>query len=148
VTRYTLDSNLYIEAARDAAQAEELEVFSSVFLPFLYLHAIVVQELLAGATSSKWQREIQRGIVRPFERRNRLIVPAYRSWRRSGEIVFELVQKKELTTGGVGRSFMNDALLAASCREAGVVLITRNLADFQRIALVEPVRFQEPWPEP
>jgi predicted nucleic acid-binding protein len=43
---------------------------------------------------------------------------------------------------------MNDALLAASCREAGVVLVTRNLADFQRIAQVEPVRFQEPWPAP
>ena len=148
MTRYTLDSNLYIEAARDAAQAEELEVFSSAFLPFLYLHAVVVQELLAGATSPEWQREIQRGIVRPFERRDRLLVPSYRSWRRSGEIVFELVQNNELTAGGVGRSFMNDALLAASCRDTGVVLITRNLADFRRIARVEPVRFQKPWPEP
>jgi predicted nucleic acid-binding protein len=36
--------------------------------------------------------------------------------------------------GNVARSFTNDVLLAMSCREAGIVLVTSNLADFTRIA--------------
>jgi hypothetical protein len=36
----------------------------------------------------------------------------------------------------VSRSFVNDILLAMSCREAGVVLVTENVRDFARIAEV------------
>jgi hypothetical protein len=45
----------------------------------------------------------------------------------------------------VPRSFLNGVWLAVSCREAGVVLITTNQADFSRIGAVEPFRFAAPW---
>lgn len=144
--RFVLDTNLYIEAARDRTRAEELAQFSSAFLPSLYLHAVVVQELLAGAVSAEWRREIERVIVGPFERRGRIIVPSYRAWKRSGEIVAELIAKKKIPPGGMSRSFMNDVILAASCKESGLILVTRNVRDFERIATVEDLNVVKPWP--
>lgn len=63
-----------------------------------------------------------------------------------GEIVAELVRSKKLSGIGVRSSFLNDALIAASCRESGVTLIMNNTDDFERIASVERLRFVEPWP--
>jgi len=147
VKLYVLDSNVYIEAARSALKAEELVSFSSSFLPQLYFHAVVAQELLAGATNSEWRREIERGIVGPFERRGRLVTPTFKAWKRSGEIIADLIERRRLSPGGVPRSFLNDVLLAVSCREAGLTLVTNNTADFELIAEVEPVRFGLPWPK-
>ncbi len=144
--RFVLDTNLYIEAARDRTRAEELAQFSSAFLPSLYLHAVVVQELLAGAVSAAWRHEIERGLVGPFERRGRIIVPSYHAWKRSGEIVAELVAKKEISPGGMSRSFMNDVVLAASCKENDLILVTRNVRDFERIGTVEDLNVVDPWP--
>lgn len=146
MTRFVLDSNLYIEAARDAGKAEELDGFVQSFAPFLYLHAIVAQELLAGATSEASRRVARRWMIDPFERRNRLIVPDFGTWMRSGEIVSDLIAKKLLSPGGVPPSFRNDALMAASCRREGLTLVTRNLKDFARISRVEPFRFVAAWP--
>jgi predicted nucleic acid-binding protein len=145
--RYVLDTNLFIDAARDRGKAEELSAFTSAFLPQVHLHSIVVQELLAGATNSEWRRDIERGLVGPFERRGRILTPSYRAWKRSGEVVAELVEAKRLSVTGIRRSFLNDVLLAASCREEGFTLVTGNVKDFAMIAEVEPVRFVPPWPK-
>ena len=145
--RYVLDTNLFIDAARDRTKAEELAAFSSAFLPQVHLHSVVVQELLAGAISSEWRRDIERGLVGPYERRGRVLTPSYRAWKRSGEVVAELIEAKRLSASGVPRSFLNDVLLATSCREEGFTLVTRNLKDFELIAQVEPIRFEPPWPK-
>ena len=145
--RYVLDTNLFVHASHDRSKADELSAFSSAFLPHIHLHAVVVEELLAGATSARWRREIERGLVAPFERRGRVVTPSYRSWKRSGEIVSELITRKKLSPAGVGRSFLNDALLAASCREEGLVLISENERDFDLITSVEPTRVVPPWPD-
>lgn len=110
---YILDTNLYIAAARSEERAGDLANFTSAALPALYLHSVVVQELLAGAVSGTGKREIIRSVIKPFEKRGRILVPSYRAWKRSGEIVCELVVQHEMSAGGFSRSFMNDALIAA-----------------------------------
>ena len=146
MTRFVLDSNLYIEAIRDATKAPGLAEFTVASLAQIILHAVVVQELLAGAVSESARRDVYRDLVQPFERRGRILTPSYHAWRRSGEIVATLIDRGELTVGGVPRSFTNDAVLAASCREEGVTLITRNRRDFERIQRLERFRFVDPWP--
>ncbi|HYT72074.1 MAG TPA: hypothetical protein VEK78_11880, partial [Gemmatimonadales bacterium] len=43
---------------------------------------------------------------------------------------------------------LNDCLIAASTREHGFVLVTRNTAYFARIRQVEPgVAYEAPWPD-
>ena len=51
-----------------------------------------------------------------------------------------------MSPGGFARSFLNDVLLAVSCRAAGLTLVTANLADFERIRRVETFEFVPPWP--
>jgi len=146
VTKYVLDTNLYVEATRDSGFAGALVQFTSMFLPQIYLHAIVVQELAIGAVHESGRRQLEREVVAPFERRGRVVVPGYRAWKRSGEVIAELVDRKVLSPGGFGRSFLSDVLLAVSCREEGLVILTRNTVEFDRISKVEPVRYAQPWP--
>jgi len=148
VRKYVLDTNLYIAADRDLEEAEELISFYSAFLPSTYLHAVVAQELLLGAVDARRGRLIRDSYITPFEARGRLINPTYHAWTRSGEVIAALVQRKAISPGGFRRSFLNDVLLAASCREAGATLITRNLSDFERIRRVEPFDLMPPWPTP
>lgn len=146
MTKYVLDTNIFVHADREPAWAEALVAFYAAFLPMTFLHAVVVQELLLGAVDARRGRLLYDGYVAPFEARGRVVTPSYRSWRRSGEVVAALVQRRRLSPGGFSRSFLNDVLLGVSCREAGVVLITTNVADFARIRTVEPFRFVSPWP--
>ncbi len=148
MTKYVLDTNIFVQADRDQTWAEQLVAFYAAFLPVTFLHAVVVQELLLGAVNARRGRALYEGYVAPFEARGRVVTPSYASWRRSGEVVAALVQRRRLSPGGFGRSFLNDVLLAVSCREAGVVLITTNVSDFSRIRAVEPFRFEPPWPRP
>jgi predicted nucleic acid-binding protein len=107
VTRYVLDSSIYIEAIRDRTKAAGLLEFTMAMLPRIALHAVVVRELLAGSVSALARRKAWRDLVGPFERRGRLLTPGFAAWRRSGEIVASLVARGELTAGGIPRSFTN-----------------------------------------
>jgi predicted nucleic acid-binding protein len=145
--KYVLDSNIYITAARDAAFAGELIRFTGQHLPRLYLHSVVVQELYRGAVNDHARQVVDRQIVAPFENRGRIFTPSYAAWKRSGEVVAELVKRKIVTAGGVPHSMVNDILLAVSCREEGVVLITLNDRGFGRIQQVEQLSYVLPWPK-
>jgi len=147
VRRYVLDTNLYIRADRDAGWAEELERFTASMLPMISLHAVVAQELRAGAADRRRERLIQDSLIRPFEKRGRVVVPGFGTWKRAGIILARLVQRRLMSPGGFARSFVNDCVLAASCREQGLVLITANLNDFALIRRVEAVEVIAPWPE-
>ncbi len=143
-----LDTNLYVDAARDREKAAELERFSSAALPLLHLHAVVAQELLAGAWAEEGRQRIHEWLIAPFERRDRVLVPARRAWMRSGELISELVERGRLSPGGFSRSFTNDALIAASLRDSGAVLVTRNERDFSLLSEVEEFAYEGPWPTP
>jgi predicted nucleic acid-binding protein len=148
VTKYVLDTNVFVAAFRRPDVAEQLAAFYLAFLPATFLHAVVVQELLLGAVSASRGQDLYEGYVAPFEERGRVLTPSYSAWRRSGQVVAALIQRRRLSPGGFSRSFLNDVLLAVSCREEGAVLITTNTADFARIRTVERFRFVEPWPRP
>lgn len=145
--KYVLDTNLYIAADRDAARGEELAAFYESHLPFTFFHAVVAQELLQGAVDARRGAEIRRGFVRPFEARRRVITPTFAAWARSGEVAAALVRAKVISSAAFTRSFVNDVVLAISCREAGVTLVTQNVADFERIRRVEPFDYVGPWPQ-
>ena len=144
--QYVLDSNLYIEADRDESAAEEMDRFLMRFLPSVHLHGVVAQELLAGAIDERREKLVHDSLIEPFERRGRVVAPSFGAWKRAGGIISRLVQQKRLSPGGFNRSFMNDCVLAASCRESGLTLVTRNVKDFNLIRKVESVEVVGPWP--
>ena len=144
--KYVLDTNIYVTAARNSSFGAELIRFAGSFLPQLYLHAVVIQELMRGAITTRARKQLDREVVQPFEKRGRILTPGYAAWKRSGEIIADLVDRRVITAGGVAASFMNNVLLAASCREHGASVITLNQTDFKRIGSVERVDFVGPWP--
>lgn len=145
--KYALDANLYIRAFRDAGANAELQLFHTMFAPFEYLPAVVAQELRAGARATD-AAKLQRNLFDPFERRGRVLTPSYEAWKQAGAVLSTLVARRSIDWRAVTRSFANDVLLAMTCREAGVTLVTENWRDFERIARVRAFRYVAPWPEP
>jgi len=145
--KYTLDTQLFIRAFRDPDANSALQAFHTVFAPFEYLSAVVVQELRAGATPAQADR-LQAHIFAPFERRGRVLTPGYAAWKEAGVILARLADAEGLQLRAVARGFVNDVLLAVTCREAGVTLVTENARDFGRIARVFQFEFVAPWPVP
>lgn len=144
--KYALDTNLYIRAFRSESSALELERFFRVFAPSTYLSSVVLHELIAGATTEEKVRQIEGAIARPLKRTGRLFAPSPSAWERAGEVLARLAREEGLEVRRTPRSFVHDLLLALSCREAGVVLITANAKDFERIGRYVGVEFVEPWP--
>ncbi len=145
--RYVLDTNLYIRATRDEEWSRALERFYWAFAPFVHLHSVVAEEMLAGALHPALERRTQERFIAPFEAVRRVVIPGHATWKRAGQMIARLVRDKKLSPGGIGRGFVNDCLLAASAREHGFVLITDNTRDFDLIRTVEPVEVSPPWPE-
>ena len=66
MTRYVIDTNVYMAADRDLAWAEELERFSTAYLPFIHFHAVVAQELLAGAIHQRREKLVEHNFSNPL----------------------------------------------------------------------------------
>lgn len=145
--KYALDTNLFIAGLRQPEAKVQLQAFHSAFAPFEYLSAVVVQELRAGTKGGDDLRTLERHILEPFERRGRLVTPSYGAWRQAGDVLRDLSRTEGQPLAST-RSLTNDVLLALSCREAGVTLVTENLRDFRRIRRLVVFEFVPPWPAP
>jgi predicted nucleic acid-binding protein len=76
------------------------------------------------------------------------VTPTYAAWKLSGAVLAELSRSEGLELHRLSRSFVNDVLLAVSCRESGLTLVTDNRGDFARIRRVIAFDFVTPWPRP
>jgi predicted nucleic acid-binding protein len=146
--RYVLDTNLFIRAFREEAANAELQRFHRLFAPFEFLSAIVAQELRAGARSGAARRQLERNVLDLYARRGRVVTPSTQAWHDSGDLLADLARREGLEIAGNSKAFGNDLLLALSCREQGLVLVTDNRRDFERIARLAPFAFTDPWPSP
>lgn len=146
--RYAIDTNLYINGFRNAADRDALEGFVRAFAPFCFLPAVVAQELISGVRTKTEERALERHLINQYDRRGRLLSPSAGSWLESGRVLRALVQSEGLELGRVSKAFGNDVLLAATCREHGVCLVTKNERDFVRIRRHLKFDFVAPWPSP
>ncbi len=129
-----------------SSAAIELAAFHTTFAPHEYLSAIVVQELRAGVQSRIGGKRLEAAVVEPFRRRGRLVTPSFSAWLDSGAVLSELVVRNHLELRKVSKGLVNDILLALSCREAGITVVTENVKDFERISGITPIDFVPPWP--
>jgi predicted nucleic acid-binding protein len=144
--KYTLDTNIFIDGFRNEEAQAEAFVFLNRALPFTYLSAVVMQELAAGARTAAAARDVQRGIFEPFERRQRVFVPSSAAFVESGRVLAAIAAREGWQLLDEQPSLLNDALIAASCRERGITLITRD-GDFKRLApFLKGFRHAAPWP--
>lgn len=109
-----------------------------------FLSSVVALELRAGAPPTAVTK-LARETFAPFEARGRVFAPSSATWKRAGAAIADL-HREGVRLSEMTRAFYNDVLLAASCREHGITLVTRNVRDFTRIQRVLPFEFVPAWP--
>lgn len=142
--KYVLDSNCFIDAARDASARDALESFSLEAAPGLYLSSVVAAELRGGA--GRGRAKLERDVLGPYIRRGRILTPSAHSWHALGTAIAMLVEREGLVLAQARRSFLFDVLLAHSCREGGATLVSANTRDLERIHRVFAFDFVTPYP--
>lgn len=146
--KYTLDTNIFVDGFRSEEAQVEVFAFLSRALPFTYLSAVVMQELAAGAGTTEAARDLQQGVFEPFERRRRVFAPSASAFVESGRVLAAVAAREGWQLVDKNPSLLNDALIAASCREQGITLVTKD-GDFKRLApFVKGFRHAAPWPMP
>lgn len=144
--KYTLDTNIFIDGLRSEEAQAEVFTFLRRALPFTYLSAVVMQELAAGARTPEAARDVQQGVVEPFERRRHVFAPSAAAFVESGRALAAVAEREGSQLLDENPSLLNDTLIAASCREQGITLITKD-GDFKRLApFVKGFRYAAPWP--
>jgi len=144
--KYALDTNIYVDAFRDPAAADALLGFLERAIPFTFLSAVVMQELAAGSRTPARVRDLERSVFQPFVRRGRVFAPTTAAFVRSGRMIAAVAVREGWPTVRENPSLLNDALLAASCFDAGITLVTHD-RDFARFApFMKGWRHVRPWP--
>jgi len=146
--KYALDTNIFIDGFRSEEAQAEVFAFFNRALPFTYLSAVVMQELAAGARSIQAARDVQQGVFEPFERRRRVFALSYAAFAEGGRVLAALAASEGWHLLDEKPSLLNDALIAVSCCEQGITLITKD-GDFKRLSpFVRGFRYVAPWPSP
>lgn len=134
---YTADTNVYVMAANDAAFRARFETFLRTHGPLL-VSSVAVAEVLIGVVDA----ERHAGVIQALGAGTEIVAPTADDWITAGAAFARL-------GGGVvtkGRSFWNDALLAAQCARLGVTLVTHNAVDFRRLRRHIGVHAVAPFP--
>jgi predicted nucleic acid-binding protein len=144
--KFVLDTNLYIGAIRDPGKEADLDTFLKRNAPATYMSAVVVQELRAGAITEAAARALDKGIFDVFERRGRVVGPSVTAFKECGRILATLFRQDGVPFKERPRSLVNDILIASTCRENGMTLITDD-TDFKIIRpFARGFSFIAPWP--
>jgi len=144
--KYVLDTNLYIAAIREPTAAAKLDAFLERNAPNTYMSAVVVQELRAGAITDAAAGALDRGIFGVFERRGRVVGPSVAAFKDCGRILAALFRQDGVPFKDRPRSLVNDLLIALTCREYGMTLLTDD-SDFKTIRThLRGFTFLPAWP--
>lgn len=146
--KYVLDANCYIDGSRDAEALGALARFTTWSAPRLFLSTVVAAELRAGTRSARDRKKLEDTVLGPFVRRGRLLTPSAAAWDALGLTLATLREREGLQLAELRRGFAFDILLAYSCRESGMVLVTANARDMARIRRVFAFEYVAPYPEP
>jgi predicted nucleic acid-binding protein len=132
------DASIYITAlrAKDEATLSLRRIAGS---EPLWLSAVVLEELYAGATARN--RQVVERLERDFDRAGRILVPNLSDWTQTGKVLARLAAKYDYEQIGKGR-LTNDALIAMSAGRMGITVVTANLRDFSKLAEFRPFRWQ------
>lgn len=107
----------------------------------LWLSAVVLSELLVGASEKRARRQLLE-TEREFLKLNRLLVPVQRDWSLAGQVLAQVGTKYGYDQVGRAR-LTNDALIAMSAARSGFTVLTKNASDFQKIAEFRPFKWEE-----
>ena len=126
------DTNVYIAVLRDAAFAAAFRPRYLRDLPHTFFSSVVAQELLAGARTSRHERQAK-VLYEPFERMRRIVTPTHGVWKEAGTLVAALFESTPQFRSKLNQGLLNDILIALSARSIGASVVTSNVEDFRLI---------------
>ena len=104
------------------------------------MSAVVLQELVAGANDASAIKGLER-LRQEYRKANKLLVPNEEDWWHAGLALNALQRgRRSKKTGQIPRisvaeryRIINNVLIARTAKRAGVMLVTDNVKDFQKI---------------
>ena len=143
--RFAIDTNVYIEALRDRDRMRALQGFLAGAGLRVLVAGVVALELRAGARTGAQAAALE-ALLEAYLRRGRVFGVSIDALWQAGRVLSAAAGVRA-GAGAFPSHLTNDAMLAALCREAGVVLITNNARDFGAVQRhLRGFRFVEPWP--
>ena len=124
------DTSVYIAAIRSGPSSPALLVLQDD-LPRTYLASVVAAELRAGSTTESARRAVHE-FTGWADRVGRVVTPGASDWERAGDVLGR-IRKTEPRLRSKVPTLWNDVLIALSARQIGATLVTRNVADFERL---------------
>ncbi len=100
-------------------------------MPLLYMSAVVMEELYAGAFDKTSIRLLDR-LFKTFDQLRRIVAPDYSDWQKAGKIIAKLGKKYGFEEVYLSH-LLNDILIALSARRVGATLFTNNQKDYSRL---------------
>lgn len=125
---FALDTSVYIRALRDGNRLGALKRFLIRAGTRVRVSAVVALELRAGARTGAQEQAVG-DLIELYGSRGRAIVPSLAAYVESGRVLATLGTREGVDVSRAG-SLVNDVLIATSCREAQVQLVTENTGDF------------------
>jgi predicted nucleic acid-binding protein len=128
------DTNVYIDYFNDGRYEELLLESDTV----KYLSAVVLMELLAGASSVR-DRRLMRGVETDFRKARRILPPSSSVFADAGEVLRRLRAQRGFNLSS-SNTVVNDVLIALSARSVGATVVTQNERDYRAIQAVRPFK--------
>jgi predicted nucleic acid-binding protein len=128
---YALDANVYIRALRDRDRLTQLKRFLIRTGMRVRVNAVVALELQAGARTPSQERAVS-DLLAAYTTRQRVVVPSFEAYHQGGRVLAALASREGIDVSRAG-SLVSDVLIAASCREAGIKLVTENVEHFAAV---------------
>src|SRR4026209_2161581 len=128
MAKVTYDANIYIKYKRQPVPR------------CFFMSAVVLQELLAGASNGSAIKELER-TRHEYRSANKLLVPNEEDWWHAGLVLNALQRgRRSRKTGRIPKisaaersRIINDVLIARTAKRAGVIVVTDNIDDFKKI---------------
>lgn len=131
-----LDTSVWIEHLRDNALSRLLQIRGKFWLRF---DAVSAAELSAGCRNAR-ERRVVAALLAPFHRAGRILTPAESDFERAGRALSRL-RGQGIALKNPGSALLDGLIAAVAVRE-GCLLVTRNIADFQKLASALPLRVE------
>jgi predicted nucleic acid-binding protein len=146
MTRWVLDTNVYIRASRHRDARAAFDAFFADHLAHTDFAATVWMELQMGARTRGEQGGLDE-LVEVVGGQDAVLAPSAEAFRQAGRVLRDLSTSEGLELERVRPLFHHDVLLACTVREYQRTLVTYNADDFTRIERhLRGFRFVLPFP--
>lgn len=131
MAKHLIDSDLYIDFLQSGKFHAEITRVYAEYTSGVYFSSVVIEELLAGATSFLERRNVET-LYTPFERTGRVLVPTHVNWKDTGNLLTQIFREQPSARSKLP-SLVADCLIALSARAIGATVYKRNRQDFTLI---------------